>query len=87
MFEVPTRPVEKPFRCSVADIFKGTYIIYKCNTWHEWIKTNYRDTNKVIPKISMHTICDLNQPMQHRIQWILEFFTYEIKFLIFNKCC
>ena len=25
-FEVPTRPVEKPFRCSIADIFKGTFI-------------------------------------------------------------
>ena len=22
-FDTPTRPVEKPFRCSVADIFKG----------------------------------------------------------------
>ena len=25
-FEAPTRPVEKPFRCSVADIFKGMFI-------------------------------------------------------------
>ena len=27
-FEAPVRPVEKPFRCSVADIFKGMYARY-----------------------------------------------------------
>lgn len=28
-FEAPTRPVEKPFRCSVADIFKGICYAYE----------------------------------------------------------